>query len=196
MNIENVQVLFEGFETHALVTVRLRSGATHDYLVDDHGNAASIFPYDPVRRVALLVRQYRAPLAYVGMDAVSLEMPSGIVERGETCEAAARREAFEEAGLRAKSLAFAGLFWTMPGISTERSALYFAEYSPADRATSGGGLAPEGEDIEVVEIPLSELARMADAGNLPELKLFSALQTLRIKHPHLFRSEHDLIEPG
>jgi ADP-ribose pyrophosphatase len=51
----------------------------------------------------VLVRQFRPAVA-----AACLELPSGHVERGETPEAAARRELFEETGYRAGRLRLLG----------------------------------------------------------------------------------------
>jgi nudix-type nucleoside diphosphatase (YffH/AdpP family) len=186
MKIEEVQVLYEGFETHALASVRHVNGTIHRYVVNDHGDAAAVLPFDPVRKVALLVQQHRAPLAYRGEDSLTLELPAGIVEPLEDYESAARRETYEETGLEIVSLDSLGHFWTMPGLSTERAALYTSTYSSSDRIALGGGLAAEGEAITVVELPLAKLATMADDGKLPELKLFAAVQTLRLKRPDLF----------
>ncbi len=39
-----------------------------------------------------------------------------------------RREALEEGGLRLGALEHVATVWSMPGVSTERMALYLAEY--------------------------------------------------------------------
>jgi hypothetical protein len=61
-----------------------------------------------------------------------------------------------------------------------------AEISPEDRVADGGGLQQENEFIEVVELPLSDLARMTDAGEISDMKSFAAVQTLRLRRPDLF----------
>jgi hypothetical protein len=38
----------------------------------------------------------------------------------------------------------------------------------------------------VLELPLAQLAAMADAGTLTELKLLLLVQTLRLRRPDLF----------
>lgn len=186
MQIEKTDVLYEGFERHLLLTVRLPAGETRTYQVDDHGSAACVLPYDEKRRVAALVLQLRAPLLFAGEFSPLLELPSGIIDT-EDAETAARRETLEESGIELGSLELVASFWSMPGISTERLNLFLAPYSAADRVAPGGGLAHEGEDITVVELPLSELARMADGGELLDLKTFAAVQTLRLRAPALFR---------
>jgi nudix-type nucleoside diphosphatase (YffH/AdpP family) len=124
-------------------------------------------------------------MLYSGQDGPLLEVPAGLIE-DEPADATARREAMEEAGIRIAEMEPVAEFWSMPGVSTERLSLYLAPYSAADRVGKGGGLDSEGEHIEVVEIPLSELARMADAGTLLDMKTFVAVQTLRLKAPDLF----------
>ena len=42
-----------------------------------------------------------------------------------------------------------------PGSVTELIHFFVAEYSNADRVTTGGGDVSEGEDIEVLELPLA-----------------------------------------
>jgi hypothetical protein len=74
----------------------------------------------------------------------------------------------------------------MPGISTEYMHLYLAPYGPGDRTGAGGGVEDENEHITVVEMDLSELAVMADKGRLSDLKTLALVQTLRLRHPHLF----------
>jgi hypothetical protein len=89
-------------------------------------------------------------------------------------------------GLRLPTLEPVGAFWSMPGVSTERMHLFLAPYGEADRVGAGGGLAAEHEEIEVVETPLAELARLADAGELTDMKTFALVQALRLRRPDLF----------
>lgn len=168
-----------------VATVRLPNGATTLRDIEDHGQAVAVLPYDPERRVALLVRQFRAPPFHVAGEAETLETPAGRLDESDPA-ACARREAMEEAGLRLGALEPVVFTWTMPALSTERAHLFLAPYREADRVEAGGGLAAEGESITIVETPLAELAAMADAGTLTELKLFALVQTLRLRKPELF----------
>lgn len=72
----------------------------------------------------------------------------------------------------------------MPGISTERMALFLGTYSQTDRIGPGGGASSE--QIEVIELTLRELAEMADTGTLADLKTFALVQSLRLRKPDLF----------
>ncbi len=168
-----------------VATVRLPDGNTASRDIEDHGQAVAVLPYDPERRVALLVRQFRAPPFHVAGEATMLETPAGRLEDEEPA-ACARREAMEEVGLRLGALEPVVLTWTMPALSTERAHLFLAPYRASDRVEEGGGLASEHEGISVSEMPLAELAAMADGGTLTELKLFALVQTLRLRRPELF----------
>jgi nudix-type nucleoside diphosphatase (YffH/AdpP family) len=168
-----------------VATVRLPDGGTTLRDLEDHGQAVAVLPYDPEGRVALLVRQFRAPPFHAAGEAEMLEAPAGRLDEDDPA-ACARREAMEEAGLRLGALEPVLLAWTMPALSTERAHLFLAPYRAADRVGEGGGLASEHEGISVSEMPLAELAAMADAGTLAELKLFALVQTLRLRRPELF----------
>jgi nudix-type nucleoside diphosphatase (YffH/AdpP family) len=183
--IERSDSVHAGWTALTIATVRLPNGQIIRREVEDHGSATSVLPYDPQRRMAMLVSQLRVPLLASGETADILEAPAGIVETADV-EACARREALEEVGLRLGSLEPVAVAWSLPGISTERMALFLAPYTQADRVEAGGGLDDEHEFITVHEVPLAELARMADAGQLPDLKTFALLQTLRLRRPELF----------
>ncbi len=81
----------------------------------------------------------------------------------------------------------------MPALSTERAHLFLATYHAGDRVAAGGGLAHEGEDIDVVELPLAELASMIDTGERLDLKVLFLVQILRLRRPDLFRLP---VDPG
>lgn len=67
-------------------------GSQHPHYVVDSPDFVSIIALDDVGRL-LLVRQFRQ-----GVQAVTLELPSGHVEPGETPEETARKELLEETG--------------------------------------------------------------------------------------------------
>lgn len=168
-----------------VATIRLPDGQLTKRDIEDHGEAAVVLPYDPVRRVAMLVRQFRTPPYHVSGDGMMLEPAAGRLDEADP-EACARREALEEIGLRLSLLEPVARVWTLPALSTERAWLYLAPYGEADRIAEGGGLPEEHEEIEVLEIPLTELAAMADAGTLTEIKLLLLVQTLRLRQSALF----------
>ena len=176
----------KGRRRYVLATVRTAEGRVLERSVDDHGDAVAVLPYDPARRTAVLTRQDRAPPLLAGQPAQILEALAGMIDDGEDAEAAARREAAEETGLELAALEPVATAWASPGVSTERVSLFLAAFGAADRRGSGGGLAAEDEHIEVVELPLAELAARADRGELDDLKTLALVQTLRLRRPELF----------
>jgi nudix-type nucleoside diphosphatase (YffH/AdpP family) len=182
--VVEVKPVYRGWSEFSLVRIRLTGGAVIERCVEDHGDAASVLPYDPERRVAVLVRQVRAAVTYRGEREFD-EAPAGLIDGGEAPEAAAIREAEEETGLKLRSLEPLGRFWSSPGSTTETTCLYLAEYASGDRVGLGGGT-DEHEDIEVIELPLAELATRAERGELYDLKLGVLLLSLMRRRPELF----------
>ncbi len=96
------------------------------------------------------------------------------------------REAYEEVGVRLRDLKAVSVSWAMPPVSTEVVHLFLAAFNEADLIGTGGGLAHEGEQIIVETVKLADLARMADAGELPDMKTHLLVLTLRHRRPDLF----------
>jgi nudix-type nucleoside diphosphatase (YffH/AdpP family) len=185
MEIIGTETVHRGWATFLIATVRSADGQTFTREIEDHGRAACVLPYDPQRRTAILVRQFRPAVFYAAQQADMLEALAGIVEDAAP-EDCARREAQEETGLVLGTIEHVATAWTMPGISTERMDYFLAPYSEADRRGAGGGLAAENESITVVEMPLRELAAMVEDGRLSDAKTLLLVQTLRLKRPELF----------
>lgn len=149
--------------------------------------AATVLPYDVMRRTVILVCQFRAAVLEAGAQPELLEAIAGIVDPGETPEASIRREAMEEAGLRLNALESLGAAWASPGYSTERIHLFLAPYSLADRSGRGGGLAEEQEHIDIREIAVADLKEMLERNALSDLKTLALAQALALRHPEIFR---------
>ncbi|CAM5773329.1 ADP-ribose pyrophosphatase [Labrys miyagiensis] len=178
-------LLYDGWNRLLMVKVRTPRGAVIHRSVEDHGDAVAVLPFDPVRRVALLVRQLRVAILKGHGTESSLEAPAGILDEDDPADCA-RREAMEEAGLKLEGLVPLGAFYVMPGISTEKMHMFLAEYSSASRVGDGGGLEEENEEIEVIEIGLGELDAMAERGDLTDLKTYALVQNLKLRRPELF----------
>ncbi len=183
--ITHVETLHAGWTKLLRATVRFPDGRLVRREMEDHGAAVAVLPYDPDRCVAMLISQFRTPPLHAAGEVIVLEAPAGLLDEGDP-EAGARREALEETGLRLEGLEAVALVWTMPGISTEFMHLYLAPYRPGDRTGEGGGVAGEHENITVVEVKLSDLAVMAERGELVDLKTLALVQTLRLRRPDLF----------
>lgn len=183
--IGGTRLVHDGWARFLVAEVTMPDGTRITREIEDHGRAVAVLPYDPERRVAMLVSQFRAPVFFAGGPAEFLETPAGILDEGDP-EAGARREAFEETGLALGALESVVSAWTAPGISTERMDLFLASYAASDRTGTGGGLADEHEAITVHEMPLRELAALSDRGDLADMKTLVMVLALRLRHPNLF----------
>jgi hypothetical protein len=70
-----------------------------------------------------------------------------------------------------------------PGSVTERISFFAAPYAPADRMSAGGGLAEEGEDIEVLELDVDMALAMVDDGRIADAKTIVLLQWAVLRGP-------------
>lgn len=183
--IVSVRSVYKGWATVSIATVE-RDGDTFERLMEDHGPGVCVLPVDRERKIATLVRQFRAPVAAAGGATELLECPAGLLDGNEDPVHAIRRELMEETGLQIAEVQRTGTVWTMPGISTERMHLFLAFYSAGDRKGEGGGHASEHENITTEEVPLSALAAMADDGRIADMKTLLSVQTLRLREPDLF----------
>jgi nudix-type nucleoside diphosphatase (YffH/AdpP family) len=178
-------VAYAGYLTVERLRLRLADGAVVSRELERHGDAVVVLPYDRDRRCALVAHLFRAPVLAATGETVSEEACAGMIEI-EDAAAAARREAYEELGVELAALEFIGRLWSSPGVSTERQSLFLAPYRLSDRTGQGGGAPGEHEGITVVERPLAALAAAADRAEIADAKLFSLVQTLRLRRPELF----------
>jgi nudix-type nucleoside diphosphatase (YffH/AdpP family) len=183
--IVSMRPVHEGWASFSIATIRLPDGREITREIEDHGRAVAVLPFDPVRKVCLLVIQPRFAAMVAGCETPFVEAPAGRLDEADPVDCA-RREALEECGVRLGALEHVVASWTMPGVSTERIDLYLAAYAESDRVTAGGGLAHEDEDIEVVEMPLAELAALTDAGRLVDMKTLVLALALRARRSDLF----------
>ncbi|WP_432488357.1 NUDIX domain-containing protein [Kineococcus sp. SYSU DK018] len=149
----------------------------------DRGDGATVLLHDTARGTVLLTRQFRFP-AYVNghPDGMLLETAAGLLD-GDDPAGAVRREAAEELGVQVGELEHVFALWTSPGSVTERLHCYAAPYTPADRTGPGGGVADEGEDIEVVELPFTAALEMAGSGGIADAKTVLLLQWAALRGP-------------
>ena len=135
----------------------------------DTGPGATILLYDPERRCILLVRQFR-PAVYLveGRDSL-IETCAGKLEG---LEAPARivMEVLEETGVRIGAPTYLFSAYMSPGVYAEKISFFTARYSAGDRIAAGGGLADEGEDIEILEPSLEEALDMIARGEIEDAK--------------------------
>ena len=79
-NIVDTETVFDGFSRLIIATIALPDGQRIKREIEDHGRAVCVLPYDPERRTAILVRQFRAPAALADGREHLLEAVAGSVE--------------------------------------------------------------------------------------------------------------------
>ena len=148
--------------------------------VYDAGNGAAILLYDPGRGTVVLTRQFRIPAYAGGHPGWLVEVPAGHLD-DRSPEACIRAEAEEESGFRVAAPRRVFEAFASPGSFAERITFFVAEYSARDRVAGGGGVAAEGEDIEVFETPLGDALAMVDRGEIVDAKTILLLQYAALK---------------
>jgi nudix-type nucleoside diphosphatase (YffH/AdpP family) len=143
--------------------------------VYDRGNAAAILPYHLGSRSVILVRQFRYPAFVGGHDDLLIEVAAGLLDDASP-EDRIRLEAEEETGYRLHDVKKVFEAFMTPGAVTEKLHFFVAEYEPHMRVSAGGGLAHEGEEIEVLELGIDEALAMIDDGRIVDAKTIMLLQ--------------------
>jgi nudix-type nucleoside diphosphatase (YffH/AdpP family) len=144
----------------------------------DNGNSAVILPYDPDRKTVLLTRQLRLPICLQDGAESSVEACAGKLE-GEEAEKRIIKEMEEELGYRIGKVERLFELYASPAAIMEKIEYFTCAYSPADKVSEGGGLAEEGEDIEVIETTLEQAVAMIAAGEIIDAKTVILVQVLK-----------------
>ncbi len=130
-------------------------------------DAALVLPYDPRRDAVLVIEQFRSgPFARGDAHPWCLEPIAGLIDGGETPEAAARRETLEEANLTVDRLIHIGRGYASPGDSTGFYNMFCAPCDLPDAAAGVGGLASESENIRSHILPYARFLDLLDGGHL------------------------------
>ena len=148
----------------------------------DRGNGATLLLYDRARATVVLTRQFRFPAYVNGHDGMLIEAPAGLLDEA-TPEARIRAEVAEETGYRVGVVRRIFEAFMSPGSVTERLYFFVAEYDATAKSGAGGGIAHEGEDIEVLELPFATAMQMIESGEIADGKTIMLLQYAAL---HLF----------
>jgi nudix-type nucleoside diphosphatase (YffH/AdpP family) len=178
------EVVFQGWYTFFRLMVEMPDGTVVDRELLHRGMACAVLPYDPVRRVAMLITQPRPGALHHGVPS-PYEAIAGSLDGMDPASRVAE-EAMEEGGLRLGPVEPVVNMWSMIPVSTERVQLYLAPYRAEDRVGEGGGNAHEHENIAVHEIGLDHLRELALSGGLTDAKTLILAQALLLRHPELW----------
>ena len=143
--------------------VTVQGGTSYREIVEHNGGAVMAALTEDKKLV--MVRQYRKPAGKV-----MLEVPAGKIDKGEKPLEAAVRELKEETGYTASKVEFLTEFYPSVGYSEERLYLYLCT-----GLTPGETCFDENEAIDIEEIDLDRLFKMAMSGELDDAKTIIAI---------------------
>ena len=145
--------------------VTLPDGRTESWEIIEHRGAVGILPLKE-DGTAVMLRNWRPTV-----DMYLVEIPAGMMEEGETPEETALRELAEETGYRAGRLEYLGKTYSAVGVGR-----FVLHMFVATDLEQGERHPDPNEFLELLEIPLDELDRMACAGELEDGKTLSCLK--------------------
>jgi len=187
IRVKNVRLLSDNHYVLKTATFEWRRGngewQTQHRESYDRGNAATLLPYNLAQRTVVLVRQFRYPAYVNGYDDLLIEAAAGLLDN-ETPEVRIRAEVEEETGYRLGEIRKIFEAFMSPGSVTEKLHFFVGEYEPKMKVGSGGGLADEGEDIEVLELAIDQALAMIGDGRIVDAKTIMLLQYAAL---HIFR---------
>jgi ADP-ribose pyrophosphatase len=157
-----------------------RTGEEHDFYVIESADWVNVIPLTPDNQV-VMVRQYRH-----GTRQISLEVPGGLVNLKDTPMDTARKELLEETGYQAEEITLIGIAHPQPAVLNNRNLTFLAtnvqQTAALDPSTGSGQCLDEGEDIEVVLVPLSEIPRLIREGEITNAMVILAFYWYFMEH--------------
>ncbi|WP_020599793.1 GDP-mannose pyrophosphatase NudK [Spirosoma panaciterrae] len=145
----------------------------------DRGNGATILLHNPQADTVILTRQFRLPTFVNGNPTgMLIEACAGLLD-DEHPDDAIRRETEEETGYRIQSVQKVMEAYMSPGSVTEKLFFYLAHYTADTERVAGGGI--DEEEIDILELPLSQAMDMVARGDIMDGKTIMLLQYLRLQ---------------
>ena len=149
------------------------------------GEAVGVLLHDPAADMLGLVEQVRPGAIDSQLSPWCLEIVAGIVEPGESLQEVAHREMLEEAGSRALLMQYICEFFPSPGGSDERIHLFYAQTDLGEVHGSHHGLDEEGEDIQLLVLPVDEVLNNLYGGRFNNANTLITLQWLQLNRSRL-----------
>ena len=143
-------------------------------------HVASVLPYDPINNRIILINQFRASVINRKDDPMMLEIVAGMIDQGETPEAAAKRECMEETGCNVKKLIDIYSYYPAPGSSESFYHIFLGEVESFNGKRILGF--DEGEDILVQSYSIDEIKSLLDEKKINNGLTLIALQWFLLKY--------------
>jgi 8-oxo-dGTP pyrophosphatase MutT (NUDIX family) len=140
-------------------------GQEREFVIMTAPDWVNVVALTPEHRL-LLVRQFR-----FGIDDLSLEIPGGVMERGEDPLAAAQRELREETGCTGRNARLLGRVHPNPAIMSNVCHLVLVEQVQRTNDLEWD----QDEEIEVLAVPVDEVYAWARAGRITHALVLDAL---------------------
>lgn len=141
----------------------------------DRGDGATILLFNRQVQKVVLTRQFRFPVFVNGHDGMLIEAAAGLLDNASP-EERIRAEAEEETGYRVQNVQKVFEAYMSPGSVTEKLHFFVGEYDADSRVSDGGGVEAEGEDLEVIEMPLADALHAIRQGTIVDAKTIMLLQ--------------------
>jgi ADP-ribose pyrophosphatase len=145
-------------------TIEKQSGQVTTREIVEHKDCIAVVVVDGANNI-VMVKQFRTPV-----NRVLLEIPAGGVEDGEAPEDCVRRELQEETGYLPGKIERLGGFYAAPGYCSEYLHVFLATDLSESRL-----IAEDTDEIEVVRIPVPEVLKMIDSGEICDAKSIAGL---------------------
>ena len=164
---------FRVFSIRTDTTTSPRTGKSHDFYVIESNDWVNIIPLT-VDQEVVMIKQYRH-----GSREVTLEIPGGLVEVGDTPKKSAARELLEETGYQAKRWTKIGVVNPNPALFNNRCYTYLAQ----DIRKISGPSPDQTEDIEVLLIPLRKIPGLILNGKIDHAMVITAFTHYFFRYP-------------
>ncbi len=151
-------------------------------------DASCVLPYDAQADKVVLLEQFRVGALDKSDNPWLLEVVAGLIDKGETPEQTARREAMEEAGLEFASLQPVLEYYPSPGGSNEYVHLFVGMCDSQGVHGRVRGMVSEGEDIRARVLSFAQAWQLLLQGRINNAAGIICLQWLALNRESLRQS--------
>jgi len=147
----------------------------------DRGNGAVILLYNTSKKTIILTRQFRLTTYINGNpDGYLIEACAGLLDNDDALDCI-RRETREETGYHITQVEKIFEAYMSPGSVTEILHFFIGAYDDSLKQSAGGGVAEEHEEIEVLEITMTEALARIKTGEIKDAKTIILIYHLRME---------------